>query len=264
VRAGDTGNEPLGLAQLAFLDFDSAIYDSGVGRIEYVVSAGPGRETETSLLERAVNLARELRWTHLWFRIPGTASSTVHAAQQAGFRFISTNIHLQLALANWKGPSVAAPEVTNARAVDLAALRRITREAFSAKTRFHLDPQLPSEQGTRLHEAWIENAMNGEADVVLTARDGEPRGFITCRVITALKAVGLDVADIDLFAVATGDRRRGFGGALVDACLGWCRDRGIRFVTVDTESLNAPALNRYLRSGFAVSMTSHAFHLHLR
>jgi ribosomal protein S18 acetylase RimI-like enzyme len=47
-------------------------------------------------------------------------------------------------------------------------------------------------------------------------------------------------------------RGRGVGIALMDACLGWCRDRGCHKVALDVFPHNEPAIALYRRFGFDV------------
>ena len=47
-------------------------------------------------------------------------------------------------------------------------------------------------------------------------------------------------------------RGQGIGAALLEACLGWCRDRGCHKVDLDVFPHNGPAIALYRKFGFAV------------
>ena len=57
------------------------------------------------------------------------------------------------------------------------------------------------------------------------------------------------VADLGLM-VAAGHRRRGIGGALLDAAVDWARGAGVRKLELHVFPHNAPAIALYERAGF--------------
>ena len=263
VRHMDPAGRLLGFAQWKRLAFDSALYGFPMGRVRSVVSRHDDSRTEEALLKDVIAQARAIGIEHLHLRAPSAAWSLLWAAQAAGFRVIAGQTYF-LRSDGRAGRDAAhrAPRIRAGVPSDLPVMQRITREAFSDGTRFHLDPALPRATAETVHARWIENAVNGTmADQVLVAElKRAVVGYVTCLCDRPLqKRTGVRMGEINLIAVDASVRGRGVGRALVEAAWRWFRAHRVPAVTVNTESTNLPAIRVYLASGFRVSHATYEF-----
>jgi GNAT superfamily N-acetyltransferase len=235
---------------LSSLEFDTRLFGLPMGRIDFAL--GGDAQLLTACFALALERADQRGIEHLFYRAPADATAHVGAAQACGMAVVTNNLYFGRRID--RGEDFASSGTRGAKLEDLPVLLEITREAFSSSTRFHLDPNLSDSAATRLHEVWLKNCLSGErADAVLVA-DGEQglSGYITCSLMRgAMEAGSVRVAEIGLFAVSKASRGRGVGGHLMRAVLSWCRSMGVEWVQVDTESINRPAANFYMYSGFS-------------
>ncbi len=243
------------------LDFDSEIYATRMGRIDWIAAEDLESQTRQKLLGLVIQQAEERGIQHLTFRINARDPHLVQLAEEAGFRMATSFVGLARLL---NGKDLATASFLHcAEPGDLEALRRITREAFAAETRFHFDLRLPSAGTERLHQCWIENCLEGKAaDCVFVARiDGQVAGYITCQVDpAALAHLGQARGSIGLFAVDPKARGRGLGAGLLEGAQAWLVDQGVARIEVGTESFNYGALHSYLRAGFRLVQSSFTLH----
>jgi len=47
-------------------------------------------------------------------------------------------------------------------------------------------------------------------------------------------------------------RGKGISGQMIEACIGWAKDRSVKFVRLGVAAVNTSALNSYIRAGFRV------------
>lgn len=147
--------------------------------------------------------------------------------------------------------------VDPARADDLPVLREI---ACAFRTgHFHADPRISRARADGLYVRWVENSLAGRADAFLVARgdDGQPLGFLTCRISAADDAPH---GVIELVAVDPRAQGQRVGRRLVDASLRWFAQAGAPSVEVGTQVDNLAAVRLYQRAGFQCAAFSHTFH----
>lgn len=88
--------------------------------------------------------------------------------------------------------------------------------------------------------------------VFLATDGGRPvGGAVVAPVLPDMSAsqYGKDVAVLWDIRVGPADRGKGVGTALLKACVGWARDRGHRFLSIETQNNNVPACRFYARMG---------------
>ncbi|XYJ09487.1 GNAT family N-acetyltransferase [Telluria sp. B2] len=109
-----------------------------------------------------------------------------------------------------------------------------TLESESART--------PEEWAARLAAA----AVSGKDCPLVAELDGKPAGLVWAKVD------GVNPALVHLYQmwVAPECRGRGVAQGLLDAALGWTRERGARFVELDVTLGNSAAARLYQRAGF--------------
>lgn len=263
VEEFDQEGNMVGVGSLRPLSFDSELYEMKMGRVDFVVSKDSDQMTAQIILERIIKEAKEIGIEHLHLRVPARYYGLVHAAQALGFCFVSGNAHfLRPVLPASLEDSAGGVTVEKGTHRHTQELRAIASEAFREHTRFHVDPYLSSDRATYLHEVWTENCLKGDvADVVLVAKSGgRMAGFVTVQTERDFReSLGLQVADIGLFAVAADFRRQGVGRRLLAAALQWCKDQGVELATVGTELGNVAAIGSYIASGFRISHSTYSF-----
>jgi dTDP-4-amino-4,6-dideoxy-D-galactose acyltransferase len=141
-------------------------------------------------------------------------------------------------------PAESGDNVRLVRPSDLDALVGIAGSSFR-DSRFHNDSRFSKSRCDDMFAAWIENACNGYADIVLVAEDaGRPAGFVTCHY-------GQDqTGSIGLVAVDAAHQGRKLGSQLVRAALRTFREHCMDVTTVATQGRNIRAQNLYQRCGF--------------
>lgn len=183
-------------------------------------------------------------------RLPWADRRRAAVLTQAGFRRIER-------LVTWRRSILPVPKcdrpVDLARKEDHAACIDIGRNAFTTD-RYHADPDIPNAVANALKARWVENSLNGRADVALVARDdaGDVAGFNLI-----MKSDANPV--IDLIAVAKSHRGQGFGRALVVAALDHYRGRA-QAMLVGTQSQNAASMALYPALGFTNFAEQATFH----
>ena len=141
-----------------------------------------------------------------------------------------------------------------------AAIRRIRADEWAELRALRLRALAgaPDAFGSTLAEArerldsrwqqWAASGAAGEADVLFVAdRDGHLRGLAGGRT------EDLPPDEIELVSMWVDPALRGTGTALrlVEAVLGWARERGVARVRLWVTEGNTPAVRLYARAGFA-------------
>jgi ribosomal protein S18 acetylase RimI-like enzyme len=223
---------------LEFLPFDTNLFGVKCGKVSFGAA--------DFLKDGAANLifhAKKERYRHIVAKVPG---EWVHAGEflrEAGFSFIVESIELKKdVLAGRELPEniFVYTEGENDRLVAL------TREAFSGKTRFHLDGTFPPEKATQLHERWIVNLVNDPNIVVLVHRvDGIIEGYITINCQNS----GAQKGHIGLFAVDRKFSGRGIGSRLLES-IESLDEFDLTTLWAMTESINQSAIKTYTANQF--------------
>jgi ribosomal protein S18 acetylase RimI-like enzyme len=174
------------------------------------------------------------------------------AAERGGFFFTDVRATLAQSL-DGRARSPVAPSIRTARADDREALAAIARESHRI-TRFYHDPNFPDRRCDELYAQWILSSCEDPASDVLVADiGGGAAGYVTC-------ALDADRGRIGLIAVASGHRRGGIGGALVEAALRRFADSGVSEAVVVTQGRNTAALRVFTRAGYSIERMQLWFH----
>jgi ribosomal protein S18 acetylase RimI-like enzyme len=175
----------------------------------------------------------------------------VGALESAGFHVIDVNVTMRRESGL---PLLECPQpVRDARMADRDAVTAIAERELRV-SRFHLDPAIPDGVARTIKRDWADNYFRGvRGDRLLVAEhSGRVTGF-------ALVLDTAQAAVIDLIAVASAARGRGFGRALVSKLVESSPGRPI---VAGTQIANIPAVGLYERLGFMVAQTQFVLHRH--
>jgi len=93
-------------------------------------------------------------------------------------------------------------------------------------------------------ESWSKQLL--ELPTFVAVSDGLDVGMVRC----ARDGNSTETGWLISMWVAPEVRRKGIGGALVDAAIDWARSRGVSRLLLDVADHNAPAIALYARRGF--------------
>ena len=249
----------LGIILLKKRDFDSTHFKKKVGSLEIFRSLG-NRYSENCLIKDL--LLKELtvpleKFDYITCRVPAEDIVAANALEHYGFEILSGMLSFQFNFKRNGLPKKETAEITPCHPSEVSALATIAGQAF-IHDRFHQDYKLSDKHCDSLHEKWVTNCcVNSLADVVLVSRqDGEPSGFIACRLAGELNKVRF--GEIVLVSVAPNVHGQGIGGNLIQAALEWFQKR-TDIVFVRTESTNYSSVKMYLNAGFSLIESSYYF-----
>ncbi len=131
---------------------------------------------------------------------------------------------------------------------------KLAHNGFSY-SRFHLDPQIPSQISNNIKAKWIENFFLGKrADEMIVALvDGEIAGFVT------LLHRGEEELVIDLIVVDEKRRRNGIASDMISYAESHSNRRRI---VVGTQVANIASSRLYEKLGFRLCESYYVFHYH--
>lgn len=166
-------------------------------------------------------------------RIPSSWTMVASALQAASFRQVETLVTFERKVSAFPDTVGIEP----ARTDDQGACVAIAGRAFRFD-RFHADARLPARAADELKMRWVQNDLNGRADLNLIARDGnECAGFNLCMIRG-------HVAIIDLIAVEPGRQGRGVGRALIKGALHYLSER-VEWLRAGTQANNTASVALY-------------------
>jgi len=170
-------------------------------------------------------------------RVP-EKSDAIPALEDMGFRAVETLVTLRHDLQGVDD----APGVTLAGQHEFDACLGIAQRAF-VNDRLHQDPLVPDWVADEVRRQWVLNNLESRGDASFVTRYGDKiTGFNLC-------LLGDHEAVINLIAVDTGQQKKGFGRALVDAALSYYRGKA-HSMLVGTQADNAPSIALYRGCGF--------------
>jgi dTDP-4-amino-4,6-dideoxy-D-galactose acyltransferase len=244
-----TGSAPL----VEALPWDTEFFGRPIGR------ARIGR-LDDATAARMVEEARAAGLECVYFAAASEDFPTVLAAEREHFHLVDVRVVLERPTGP-PGPLAdeADTVIGPAREDDLPRLEHIAADIARA-SRYAADPHFSREDGERLYRTWIRNAWHGYADAVLVARprDGDtPVGFVCPKMHGEL-------CDLQLIGVASEQRQRKVGRALVAAGIDWGRTHGAVRLQVVTQGRNVAAQRLYQQLGFLTTEVKLYYHLWLR
>ncbi|MBP2845194.1 dTDP-4-amino-4,6-dideoxy-D-galactose acyltransferase [Dickeya oryzae] len=179
---------------------------------------------------------------------------TADALSELGFRLAEGEVDFSMPVVP-AARAVFAVGVRDADVGDIPALRAAAAKSF-VLSRFRSPWYRPDDCG-RFYARWVEKAVCGTFDdacLVLGAQGGPLQGFVT------LRQTSPTAARIGVLSAWPGMTGQGIGQRLMQVARVWCQQRGIRRLTVATQTSNLAALRLYLRSGARVESTAYWFY----
>lgn len=192
----------------------------------------------------------------LYFLARADCAQTVSTAESAGFHLTDIRMEFMRELPNpspciLKGDAFIRP----AEPRDLAALSIMGKTLFR-QGRFHYDGRFPRERCDQFYVTWIENSINGYADLVwVLDAECQVAGFITCH-LNREKLQG----SIGLVAVGEMFSGRGYAQRLLQHSTDWFSSQGMQSVSVATQGRNIAAQRVYQKCGFQIQKLQLWYH----
>ncbi|MBX9446818.1 dTDP-4-amino-4,6-dideoxy-D-galactose acyltransferase [Dickeya chrysanthemi] len=180
--------------------------------------------------------------------------ATADALSALGFRLAEGEVDFSMPVVP-AARAVFAVGVREAEVGDIPALRAAAAKSF-VLSRFRSPWYRPDDCG-RFYARWVEKAVYGTFDdacLVLGGQGGPLQGFVT------LRQTSPNAARIGVLSAWPGMTGQGIGQRLMQVARVWCQQRGIRRLTVATQTSNLAALRLYLRSGARVESTAYWFY----
>ena len=185
-------------------------------------------------------------------RVPVDRTDRIGELEDAGFHLIDTALTLTRPA---RGSNELPDRVRFADAGDRAAVEAIASSSFSW-SRFHRDPQIPTETANRIKALWAGDFFDGgRGDYMVVATErGTVVGFL-------LVIAGNDgELIVDLIAVGSNYRGRGLARAMTAFAESNCGQPKI--VKVGTQLTNNSSLRLYFADGFRLIDAHHVLHYH--
>lgn len=229
------------------LRFDSSIFGIPCGRLEVSDGIHNGKG-----LSDLVHSAWSEGMQHLTARIPSECPAVAAVLRSQGFRFVLCSLSLDKAA---RGQTCGDPSVRVYEGGDDARLREITCGAFTANTRFHLEPAFSNTRVRLLHERWIQNLIEDDSVHVLVHRDGDViTGYVTVQAVERAQE-----GHIGLIAVDAQYRGQDIGGQLLRSVESAVAPP-LRTLSVTTEEMNTRALRLYAHAGYSLRRSWDVLH----
>jgi len=225
------------------LEWDSEFFGFPIARL--IVS-----HINEQIMSQVLEEAQKEGTRCLYYEADSNDPVSIALAEANGFKLVDVRMTLETASSSDLPPPLTRDiTVRKFREEEIETLARIARKT-SRVSRYHFDTNFPPDASERLYDVWLRNSCSGYADRVFVAElEGEPVGFITCKVSQGegrIVLVGVD----DRF------QRRGVGASLVDKALNWFGSQGIQRVRVVTQGRNVESQRLYHAVGFnTVSVT---------
>ena len=132
----------------------------------------------------AIRRALEEPFDFLLCKVSTARNDVVHELERHGFLLVETAVHYVFDCRR-EVPHAESPfAIRRAEERDRDAVIAIARAAFRTHFgRFHSDPRIGREEGTRVYEEWIRSSFDGYADAIFIAEDGgQTIGFAVWRL----------------------------------------------------------------------------------
>jgi dTDP-4-amino-4,6-dideoxy-D-galactose acyltransferase len=152
-------------------------------------------------------------------------------------------------------------EIRVATANDTSNLMRVAREMRNKFDRFHADPIFSTNIADEFLATYIEQSLNGFADVVLTPAGSETPSdsFLTARYLKHIwPTLGVNVSKMILSAVSS-NTNKGWYKKLISEMTYLLKQEGAQFIYMNTQSTNRAVISTWENLGYRFGCTSHIF-----
>ena len=237
-----------------------------------VVQDLPGREgVATELVGEAVARARTAGMVALTCKTTGDDDAVSAALTARGFRLMDTLVDFVYDVRRHQVPpeadaaqrAVAAGfTIRPAMPGDLERLMETARASFTGHFgRFHADPRIGPEQGTRVYEEWIRSCVNGWADwIVVAEKDNRIAGYSAWKHPSESDlALGIRLGHYSIAGIHPDFFGHGLFTALTREGLMYLSSRA-DFAEGPTHEDNHPVIRGYLKLGWTEAGRQRSYH----
>lgn len=149
-------------------------------------------------------------------------------------------------------------KVREARMDDIANLRQVAAVSRNAFDRFHADFFFSPATADAYLSTFVENSVNGFADVVLVPAVDEnaPNAFLTGSFVRGIQELPhRRIARMILSAV--GEQRRGWYVKLISELSHYFKERGVDTCFMTTQSTNRAVIRTWEKLGYSFGRCAH-------
>lgn len=251
------GCRPAGLVFLRDLPWDSRLFGKRMSRIEAVIYAQGVRAEH--LVRDVVRRCTDEGVDHVSTRVDFADFQTIHALEANGFLLVDTLLTLY-SRCRCNAPTDGLVDYNPSHK---PSMLDIANRGF-VRSRFMTDPHLGRSSARLVYSRWVEEGINGRADFIKVAIDGErASGFVLCR--KSAEQFGdhtVSIGTLDLIAVDPSRQGQGIGRRLTEAACAWL-GQTCDVYFVGTRCDNFPAIGAYLSAGFRFYSGKVGFHVWL-
>lgn len=238
-------NEALRIRKLAW---DSDFFHAEMYKLEYLAE-GTG----------AAMLAQELpagKGAMIFAEVPAQATGAMRTLCHAGFSLVETRLtyfhNLQ------KLPEITRP-VRRAKSSDADYLKRTASAARNPFDRYHTDPFFSEEQASRYLETYIENCLNGFAEMVLVPELPLPPASFAALSRAEVPGMGSGQTLYRIPLTACLEENRGWHYHLCLAALHEAAENKAIALVMTTQAANAAVVHNCEKLGFRLGSVFHIF-----
>lgn len=248
------------------LDWDSNYFSCPTYRIEFINwnenSNNPIENLATTTHQFLIDLSARHSQYYVFAEIPAEDLITLQALGQAGFRLIETRLTYfrdDIDKFTWERRSA----VRQATTADIPNLRQVAMQARNLYDRFHADPFFSQTIADEFLATFIENSVNGFADIVLVPNTDEnlPNAFLTGKFMPEQRHLtGVETARMILSAV--GESRRGWYIRLIAELSHVFKEKNIKLAYMTTQATNRAVIRVWEKLEYKYGRTTHILAIH--
>jgi|GEM_PF-3666147 dTDP-4-amino-4,6-dideoxy-D-galactose acyltransferase len=229
------------------LDWDSAYFNADIHRLDYIPDGISPENFLTFLPAKKPG-----RKTYVFSEVPTEAVSVFRLLASKGFTLVETRLtyfHLLDNLPQMNRHSRPAEQQ------DLPFLKKTASEAVNQFDRYHSDPFFSEKQAAEYLETYIENCLNGFAELVFVPElETSPASFAA---LSRVSIAGTSIYRIPLTAALP--ENRGWHYHLCLAALHYAKSKNAPALVMTTQSGNKAVIHNCEKLGFKLGSIFHIF-----
>ena len=241
-----------------YLPWDSSYFALETIKLRMVLYTHRQESILTEAIRAFIRFA-SASYTYCFAEIPSEDILLIQCLGMAQFKLVET----RLTYFNDQVASFHAPryEVRRATASDATNLMRVAREMRNDYDRFHADAIFDEHIADEFLATYIEQSLNGFADVVLTP--AEPHtpsdSFLTARFLKKdWTVLGIPVSKMVLSAVSA-QTNKGWYKKLISEMTYLLKDEGATTIFMNTQSTNRAVIHTWENLGYHFGCATHIF-----
>ena len=253
---------------MRFLKWDSTHFSCPTYRLEFADwdkhVADPATALANTLMNLKLTLANQHAQYYLFAEIPSEDTVALQAMGLAGFKLIETRLtYFSDNLKNFTWPERF--QIRPATKADIPHLRNVAMTAVNLYDRYHADPFFTRVIANEYLATFVENSINGFADVVLIPKEDEqlPNAFFTAHFISP-KDSGLDINIARIVLVAVNPERSGWHLKLFTEMTYYFQQMNMDVACMTTQSTNRAVIRNCEKLGYRYGRSTHLYAFNLK